>query len=161
MIVVLMGVSGCGKSTIGSILAEDTGFPFFDGDDFHPPENVSKMSSGEPLTDKDRIAWINAICDHLNKLRTPTAFLACSALTSFIRSYFQSRLNRQHHFIFLDGERNLILERMRGRGVHFMKPDMLDSQFAALEDPGPDAIRIAITSSPEEVAKSIRQQLSI
>lgn len=112
MIVVLMGVSGCGKSTIGKVLSEQTGFPFFDGDDFHPEENIEKMSSGQPLTDKDRITWINSICDHLNRLRTPTAFLACSALTSFIRSYFQSRLNRKYRFIFLDGDRDLILQRM-------------------------------------------------
>lgn len=160
MIVVLMGVSGCGKSTIGKVLSEQTGFPFFDGDDFHPEGNIEKMSSGQPLTDKDRITWINSICDHLNRLRTPTAFLACSALTSFIRSYFQSRLNRKYRFIFLDGDRDLILQRMQDRN-HFMKPNMLDSQFDALEDPGPDAVRISIDDPPEKVAERIRQELSI
>ncbi len=135
---VVMGVSGSGKSTVGRALALRLGCPFYDGDDYHPDENVAKMSQGIPLNDADRRPWLNRLADliedHLDK--GETAVIACSALKEKYRKW----LARDHEhvvFVYLRGSFELIWQRMQQREGHFMKAEMLQSQFDALEEPDP------------------------
>jgi gluconokinase len=153
--VILMGVSGSGKSSIGLALSARLGWSFYDGDDFHTPQSVEKMSNGIPLSDEDRFPWL----DTLNRLivektkARENLILACSALK---RSYRQ-RLRRgitHLNFIYLDGEYDLIWSRMQARGDHYMKPAMLQSQFKALEMPR-YAVRINIDQPVEAIIESI------
>jgi len=136
---VVMGVSGCGKSTVGQALAQWLDCPFYDGDDFHPAENVAKMSQGIPLNDEDRAPWLNRLADliedHLGK--GETAVLACSAL----KEKYRQRLKRGQErviFVYLKGSFDLIWQRMQQREGHYMKAEMLQSQFDALEEPDLD-----------------------
>lgn len=155
MFLIVMGVSGCGKSTIGKLLAEELGWPFFDGDDFHPPANVTKMSKGIPLDDEDRAGWLVALADlirgHLEKGRS--GVLACSALKQRYRDVLLVD-PAQVKFIYLKGSYELIKARMLARPGHYMKPGMLDSQFAALEEPD-DAITVEIAQSPAEIVSEV------
>jgi gluconokinase len=133
---IIMGVSGSGKSTVGRALAERLGWDFFDADDFHPPQNIAKMAAGIPLSDSDRTPWLAALSDQLfaslKAGRHPV--LACSALKE---SYRKQLLNGKDgvEIIYLKGSYDLIQARMAGRQGHFMKPEMLKSQFATLEEP--------------------------
>ena len=136
---VVMGVSGCGKSTVGRALAQQLDGPFYDGDDFHPSENVAKMSQGIPLNDDDRTPWLNRLADlieeHLG--RGETAVLACSAL----KENYRQRLKRGQDwviFVYFKGSFDLIWRRMQQREGHYMKAEMLHSQFDALEEPDSD-----------------------
>src|SRR5690349_19934606 len=130
---IVMGVSGCGKSTVGGLLAERLGWPFRDGDSFHPPENVEKMRSGVPLTDEDRWPWLDAIAAWIDERRRAGehGIVACSAL----RRAYRVRLRAGHddvRFVFLDGDRALIEARLKARKGHYMPPSLLDSQLATL-----------------------------
>jgi carbohydrate kinase (thermoresistant glucokinase family) len=152
LVYVVMGVAGCGKTTVGQALARHLGCPFYDGDDFHSPANVAKMASGIPLDDADREPWLASLAelirDHLGK--GESAVVACSALKRRYRD--QLRVNQRVRFIFLDGDFDLIWQRMQARQDHYMKPEMLRSQFEALELPeGEEAIRIPIDRSLDEV----------
>ena len=135
-VVVVMGVSGCGKTTVGKALAERLGCPFFDGDDFHPAENIVKMANGQPLDDADRAPWLARLHDlaaeHL--ARGETAVIAASALKRRYRDQLREG-NRGLRFVHLQGSFELIWSRMEQRTEHFMKADMLRSQFVALEAP--------------------------
>lgn len=154
MIVVVMGVAGSGKSTVGALLARRLGCAFHDGDDYHPPANVAKMAAGTPLTDADRMPWL----DRLRELaagarrRGENVVIACSAL----RRSYRERLagDEALRFVYLRGDRATILARIEGRSDHFMKPAMLDSQVAALEEPR-DAIAVSIEQSPEEIVARV------
>jgi gluconokinase len=159
MIIVVMGVSGCGKSTIGQQLADRLGWPFFDGDAFHPPANIAKMSRGIPLDDEDRSGWLAAIADRLRELIAAdrSGVLACSALKEKYRR--QLRVSDQVHFVYLRGDYDLIWSRMQQRANHYMKPEMLASQFAALEEPR-DALTLDIAHTPEELLATIIQNLT-
>ena len=144
---VVMGVAGCGKTTVGMALAKQLNCPFYDGDDYHSPVSVAKMSSGIPLDDADRVPWLvrlaRLIQDHLD--RGIAAVVACSALKKRYRD--QLRVSEQVKFIFLDGDFDLIWQRMQARPNHYMKPAMLRSQFEALELPeGEDVIRVPINN---------------
>ena len=132
---VIMGVSGCGKTTVGMALAAALDCPFYDGDDFHPAQNVAKMASGVPLNDDDRHPWLARLADLLAEHigRGETAVLACSALKKKYRD--QLRVNDQVQFVFLDGSFDLIWQRMAARQNHYMKAGMLQSQFDTLEPP--------------------------
>ncbi len=132
---VIMGVSGSGKSTVGRALAARLGCPFYDGDDFHPPQNVAKMAAGLPLTDADREPWLDRLAHLIAETleRGETAVLACSALKKTYRA--RLRISDRVLFIYLHGRLDLIWQRMRERTDHYMKADMLHSQFAALEAP--------------------------
>lgn len=154
---VIMGVSGCGKTTVGRALASHLSCPFYDGDDFHPPENVAKMSQGVPLTDDDRWPWLNRLAGlidgHLSQ--APTAVLACSALKRKYRK--QLRLGTEGVvFIYLKGSFDLIWQRMQRRKGHYMKAAMLQSQFAALEEPtAAEAHVVSIDQKPEAIVQAI------
>ncbi len=159
MIVIFMGVSGSGKTTIGKSLAESLGWTFFDGDDFHPTANVSKMAKGIPLSDNDRQPWFNALRKQIKKLisKDVSAVITCSALKRVYREYLQDD-NEAVRFVYLKGDYELIRERMEGRSSHFMKADLLLSQFAALQEPE-GVITVNISRDPEEIVKSIIAEL--
>ncbi len=149
---VVMGVAGCGKTTVGVALARHLACPFYDGDDFHPPENVAKMAGGIPLDDADRAPWLASLAEliqeHLD--RGDMGVLASSALKRRYRE--QLRINNQVQFIFLDGGFDLIWQRMLERPDHYMQPEMLRSQFAALETPeDQEAIRVPIDRSVDDI----------
>ena len=157
VVYVIMGVSGCGKSTVGEALAKRLGAPFYDGDDYHPPENVAKMASGKPLDDTDRIPWLarlrNLIAAHLEK--GETAVLACSALKKRYRDQLREG-NDGIQFVHLKGDFELIWGRMQARPGHYMKAEMLHSQFADLEEPGADeAIIVDIANNVEAIVERI------
>ena len=154
-----MGVSGCGKTTVGEALAAYFNCPFYDADDYHPAENKAKMGSGVPLNDDDRAPWLailaELIQEHLD--RGETAVLACSALKKRYRD--QLRVNEQVHFIHLAGSFDLIWGRMQARPDHYMKPEMLRSQFATLESPEEtEAIEISIELPVDDILAQILQE---
>ena len=154
MIIILMGVSGCGKTTVGQILANKLNMPFMDADDFHPPENVEKMNKGKPLTDADRYPWLKCLADNIIKWnRTGGAVLACSALKEKYRKILSSG-NPEVFYVYLKGEKNLIFDRMKKRKGHYMPLSLLDSQFKALEEPE-NVITVSIKKTPQEIAGQI------
>lgn len=153
--IIVMGVSGCGKSTIGARIAERLQAKFIDGDDLHPRANIEKMRQGQPLDDHDRAPWLERIRDAAFSLenKNEQGIIVCSALKKIYRD--QIRDGNQHvTFLFLDGAKDLILKRMQARQGHFMKTGMLDSQFATLERPTAeeqDVLSISIDGDIEEV----------
>lgn len=152
--VLVMGVSGSGKTTVAAGLAEHFGWTLLEGDAFHPPANVAKMASGTPLTDEDRWPWLRAIAAEAE--RHDNSVIACSALKRAYRTVLAPDV-----LVFLSGSKELIADRMRARKDHFMPPALLDSQFATLEPPGPDErpIVIPIDPTPSEVVRSVLAQL--
>jgi gluconokinase len=150
-----MGVSGAGKTTIGKLLGERLGWPFYDGDDFHPPANIEKMSRNIPLTDEDRLPWLNRLralaTEQIEK--RPNAIIACSALKKTYRRILAEGLD-EVHFVHLKGSQSLILDRMKKRKGHYMKADLLTSQFAALEE-SEHIFTIDISGEPQEIAGEI------
>lgn len=160
MVIILMGVSGCGKTTVGNLISQESGLPFFDADDFHPPENVEKMKSGEPLNDEDRQPWLEKLATQIEKWnRKKGAILACSALKETYRQLLLSK-SKDVQFVYLKGNKDTILERMKARKGHYMPPKLLDSQFEALEEPS-NAITIFIENSPNEIMRQILNLISI
>lgn len=134
-IIFIMGVSGSGKTTVGRLLSEKTGIPFFDGDDFHPTANKQKMKAGIPLTDEDRQGWLEALHTLAEKeSNNKGAIIACSALKEKYRQQLSADLH-QPFWVFLTGSFELIEQRLKNRTSHFMPPALLQSQFDALEIP--------------------------
>lgn len=158
MFIVLMGVAGSGKTTVGRLLAEKLACPFYDGDDFHPPANVARMAAGIPLDDGDRAGWLAALAEVIRDgiARGESGVIACSALKERYREALRVDAE-QVTFFYLQGSYEVILERMQSR-EHFMKPSMLQSQFAALEEPA-DAPWIDATLDPAEIAARIAAQV--
>lgn len=152
---IVMGVSGCGKTTVGKLLAERLGWDFYDADDFHPPENIAKMAAGIPLNDDDRAPWLSNLHDLISSsLHTgKSGVLACSALKERYRQTLLAG-NPDTKIIYLKGSFELILARMKARTGHYMKSAMLESQFAALEEPI-DALKMDITLSADEIVDLI------
>ncbi len=134
---VVMGVSGCGKSSVGRAVAAAIGARFIDGDDLHPAQNLAKMARGEALTDADRAPWLDLVGRALGAAAPPVV-IACSALRRAYRDRIAARSGAPVTYLFLTGSRTVIEARMRARSGHFMPPSLLDSQFATLEPPGPD-----------------------
>ena len=153
MFFIIMGVSGCGKSTIGELLAERLGWLFYDGDDFHPAANIAKMSQGIPLDDNDRAGWLTALGNLIEQQSAAGAngVLACSALKE---SYRAALRRGPLHFVYLKGDYATIMKRMEARGSHYMKAAMLQSQFAALEEPA-EALTLPVTLPPQEIVEKI------
>jgi len=158
MILIVMGVAGCGKSTIGRQLADRLGWPFYDGDDFHPAANVEKMRLGQPLTDEDRSEWLKVLVDLINNLvkQHQSAVMACSALKQQYRD--RLHVDASVRFIYLRGSSDLIEARLRQRTGHYMPASLLASQFAALEEPH-GALTIDIRQPPEQIVAEIIGQL--
>jgi gluconokinase len=159
MVIVLMGVSGSGKSVVGAVVSNILGYAFHDGDEFHPPANVKKMASGTPLTDADRWPWLDAIGAALKPEATggtPT-IIACSALKRVYRERIAAAAGRPVAFVLLDGDYETLKERMAGRKGHFMPTSLLDSQLATLEKPGPDEWAATVSVEPpiDVVARAV------
>lgn len=142
-LIVVMGVAGCGKSTVAEALAARIGAACTDGDSLHPPGNIAKMSAGIPLTDEDRWPWLDAIAAAMRDSRG-RQIMACSALRRAYRERLTQGAGEPVYFAFLDGTRELIAARMHERSGHFMPESLLDSQFAALERPAPDEFARAV-----------------
>lgn len=161
MVLILMGVSGSGKTTVGQALAADLHWPFFDGDDFHPPANIAKMSQGIPLTDTDRAPWLQAIHQHMSMLgrRGQHAVVACSALKRAYRTQLVGELDAVH-LIYLRGSMETIRQRLQARAGHFMPTALLASQFETLEEPD-DALTVEISQLPEVIVATIRDALAL
>lgn len=160
-ILVIMGVSGSGKTTIGQLLSAELICSFIDGDDFHPPVNIKKMSSGEALTDEDRWPWLEILTDKIQQYiqQEQSMVLACSALKKSYREILCVE-RELVQFIYLKGNYATIVRRMQSRENHFMTKSLLQSQFATLEEPE-DAIVVDISPSPSEILKSIRGLLHL
>jgi gluconokinase len=152
-LVVIMGVTGAGKSTVGTLIAERLGLPFNDADDFHPPANIAKMSSGQPLTDEDRWPWLDAIGAHLAAHRGGGAVVTCSALKRVYRDRLRAAAPALR-FVHLRGDMALVAARQAARQGHFMPASLVASQFATLEEPGPEerVIALDVAATPEALA---------
>ena len=163
-VIVVMGVSGSGKSTIASMLAHRLQWIYEDADWFHPKSNVEKMHHGEPLTDADRWPWLNAIAAWIDHVRSAGdhGVVACSALRRVYRDILVGR-RRDVRLVFLKGDRDLIARRVAARADHFMPASLLDSQFATLEEPTADErpITVSIAPHPREIVDAIVSELGI
>ena len=160
MLIILMGVAGSGKTTVGRELARELGWKFYDADDFHTRASVEKMSRGVPLDDEDRAPWLERLRELIESCvgRGESAVLACSALKQSYRRMLL--IDESVKLVYLKGDRELIGERLSKRDGHFMKPEMLDSQFDALEEPE-RGLTVDISATPEEIAAKIRERFGL
>ena len=156
---IVMGVSGSGKTTIGKAIADRLGWDFYDADDFHPQENITKMENGSPLTDSDRAPWLSSLHDLIASClsRARPGVLACSALKERYRQKLLEG-NEGVQLIYLRGSYDLIWSRMAARKNHYMKPEMLRSQFEALEEPT-DALVVDISQSVDDIVQGTLRQI--
>lgn len=163
-IIVVMGVSSSGKSTVGAAVARRLHAPFLDGDGYHPPANVEKMRNGIPLTDKDRWPWLEALATALHTAadRKGVAVGACSALRRSYRDYLIKKAGEPILFVYLHGTREVIGERIAHRHHEYMPASLLDSQFATLEEPAPDenALTVEVTDPVETIAGQVVKAVS-
>jgi gluconokinase len=163
VIVIVFGVSGTGKTTIGKLLAEQLGWGFYEADDFHPRSNVEKMRSGIPLTDEDRWPWLDSLRQQISRSLAvkENAALACSALKRAYRE--RLRVNDDVKFVFLRGNYGLIEKQLCQRRGHFMNPALLQSQFADLEEPesDEDTLTIELGRTPQELVNEIKTKLGL
>lgn len=159
MILILMGVSGSGKTTVGHELSARLDWPYLDADDFHPPENVEKMRAGTPLSDEDRWPWLDALNAQLRDFdaRSQSAILGCSALKAVYRARLAHDCG-EVHWVHLAGAFELIEARLRARKGHYMPASLLRSQFATLEAPE-EAITVDIDATPAQIASRILDQI--
>jgi len=159
--IILFGVTGAGKTTIGLLLAAELGWPFYDADDFHPAANVEKMRQGIPLTDEDRTSWLESL-QHLIRTavdESKPGILACSALKERYRQYLQ--VNESVKYVYLRGEYALIQQRLSNRVGHYMNPALLRSQFDALEAPRDQETIVSVDQPPAEIVRAIREKLGM
>ena len=163
-VIIVMGVASSGKTSLGERLAEELGWPFRDADSFHPPENVAKMAGGTPLNDDDRKPWLAAIAAWIDDLRAKGehGIVTCSALK---RAYRQVIVGNRPDvaLVYLKGSRELIGRRMAARQHHFMPPALLDSQFAALEEPGDDEkpLVVSVEDSKDAIVQDVVERLGL
>jgi gluconokinase len=162
-VLIVAGVSGAGKTTIGRLLAQRLNYAFRDADDFHPPENIAKMSRGEPLTDDDRVPWLDAIAAWIGDTLAADgrAVVTCSALKRSYRDRLVGQ-RRSVRLVFLNGDMALIARRLAARRGHFMPAQLLQSQFDALEQPQPaeNLLIVSIAATPEAIVAEIVSRLS-
>ena len=163
MIVIVFGVSGTGKTTIGKLLAQELGWPFYEADDFHSGVNIDKLRRGIPLTDEDRWPWLENLRQLIKRSLEAgeNAVLACSALKRAYRE--RLRVSDEVKFVFLPGDYALLEKQLRQRRGHFMSPELLRSQFADLEEPQPDenVLTIELGRTPHELVKEIKTMLHL
>ncbi len=160
MVIVLMGVSGSGKTTIGQMLAADLGWPFYDGDDFHPAANIAKMHAGVPLTEEDRAPWLATLHAKIDELLGAggPGVIACSALTALDRTELLGK--DRVSLIYLHGDFDLIRRRLAERHGHFFNPLLLRSQFETLQDPK-DVYTVNVDQPPEAIVEQIERHLGL
>lgn len=159
--IVVMGVSGSGKSTVGERLGAALDLPFRDADEFHPPANIAKMTAEIPLEDADRWPWLDAIGAAIHDTAGGVV-IACSALKRVYRDRIRAAAGRPVTFVFLDGSKETVAARLGGRKGHFMPPSLLDSQLATLEPPAPDedVIAVSIELPVEEEVRRVVEKLT-
>jgi gluconokinase len=161
MIILIMGVSGSGKTTVGHLLAGELGWSFADADEFHPPANIAKMSAGQPLDDADRAPWLAALRRHIDACLAhgENTVVTCSALK---KSYRRTLIpdSPRVRLVYLRGSRKLLWSRLSARSGHFMKPELLDSQLDALEPPTA-ALALDIADPPGKLVAAIRRAFSL
>jgi gluconokinase len=160
MIIVLMGVTASGKSTVGKRLALELGWRFLEGDDFHSPDNIEKLRQGKPLNDEDRKPWLEAVREAIRAAldRGENAVIACSALKEPYRRML--RVDEQVVFVYLKATISLLQERLKRRVGHFMNPNLIQSQVDTLEEPE-EALQIDAGLTPAEIVQVIRNRLSV
>jgi gluconokinase len=158
-ILVLMGVAGAGKTTVGQLLSKELGWPYFEGDDFHSVRNIEKMSDEVPLTDADRLPWLRNIRNKIDELinKNQSAVIACSALKKEYRDILSAGTDKVR-FIYLKADRELIKTRLEERRNHFMKAQMLESQFEILQEPA-GALTIDASLQPAKIIQLIKKSL--
>jgi gluconokinase len=163
VIVIVFGVSGAGKTTIGKMLADQLGWTFYEADDFHSRVNIEKMRSGRPLTDEDRWPWLERLREQITRSITANenAVLACSVLKRAYR--VRLRVSDDVKFVFLRGDYALVEKQLRHRRGHFMDPSLLRSQFADLEEPASDenVLTIELGPAPEKLVEEIKTKLGL
>jgi gluconokinase len=163
VIIIIFGVSGAGKTTVGKLLARQLGWRFIEADDFHPEANVEKMRSGHPLTDEDRWPWLERLQQQIEQLLSAreNAVLACSALKRAYRD--RLHVNDEVKFVFLRGNYALVEKQLRSRHGHFMDANLLQSQFDDLEEPQPDenVLTIELGGTPKEIVEEIEAKLHL
>ena len=163
-IVCVMGVAGCGKSTVGAALAAALGATFIEADAHHPKSNIDKMTSGVPLTDEDRWPWLDALgaAAHREGDGARRVVMACSALRRVYRERLSSSAHEPVFFIHLSGGKRVIADRMSGRAGHFMPPSLLDSQFATLEPLRPEetGLTLDIADPPDALIAAALKELT-
>jgi gluconokinase len=163
MVIILMGVSGAGKTRIGKCLAAELEWSFYEGDDYHSPSNVEKMSQGIALTDADRAPWLDALHELIGELlaQDESAVLTCSAL----KRAYRERLGQGHdgvHIVYLHGSYELIRQRLKERRGHFMRADLLASQFEALEAPeaSEGVLTVDVSQRPQQIVEAIKREFT-
>jgi gluconokinase len=161
VIIVVMGVSGSGKSTVGRLLSEELGWQFYEGDDYHPPDNVRKMTQGIALSDADRAVWLGSLARLVSEFVRDgrSAVIACSALKQAYRDALIGK-STDVRFVYLKGNRDIIRERMDMRQGHYMKAGLLESQFAILEEPC-EAVAADIAQPPELIVRMVKRALGL
>ncbi len=159
MIIILMGVAGSGKTTVGQLLAKELSWKFYEGDDFHSRANIKKMKQGFALTDADRDAWLASLANLIKELNKnkQSAIIACSALKRAYRERLAAH-GSNIQFVYLKGSYDLIQHRLEARQEHYFKADLLKSQFEILEEPE-QAIVINVAQTPDRIVQQIKQAL--
>jgi gluconokinase len=163
VVIIIFGVSGAGKTTVGELLARELGWHFYEADDFHSPANIEKMRGGVPLTDEDRWPWLENLNELIKRCvaANENAVLACSALKRVYRKHL--RVSADVKLVFLRGDYALIAKQLQRRRGHFLNPALLQSQFADLEEPGLDeeTLTIELGRTPQELVKEIETKLHL